>query len=78
VRAGMHGQSGGRMTMPLCPTHQTPLQCPQCTGTAGGHVTSPRKAAAARANGKRGGRPHAGKLPSLPGRPNPQKLPSLP
>lgn len=40
-----------------CPTHHIPLTCPACTGGQGGKVKTDKKVAAARANGKKGGRP---------------------
>lgn len=43
--------------MHTCPTCNTPLVCPHCTGQAGGQSRSPAKQAAARANGAKGGRP---------------------
>lgn len=46
---------------PTCPTHHRPLICPCCVGARGGAkggtATSPRKARAARKNGRKGGRP---------------------
>jgi hypothetical protein len=45
------------MTPPTCPTHQRVLICPACIGKRGGAVTSPKKAKAARKNGKLGGAP---------------------
>ena len=52
------------MTTPVivCPIHATtPLVCPRCFAGTGGTVSSTKKAAAARLNGRKGGRP-----PKLP------------
>jgi hypothetical protein len=47
------------MTNPHCATHPAvQLVCPACLGGHGGKVVSDKKAAAARANGLKGGRPH--------------------
>ena len=43
--------------MPKCPIHKIALVCPACRAAKAGSVTSRQKAAAARANGKLGGRP---------------------
>lgn len=40
----------------VCPVHG-PINCPKCSGSQGGYSTSEAKSAAARENGKRGGRP---------------------
>jgi len=46
------------MPTPRCPTHpHVQLRCPACQGAWGGKATSDRKARAARANGRKGGRP---------------------
>ena len=45
------------MPAPKCPTHHVALVCPCCEQARRGAVASDAKAAAARANGKRGGRP---------------------
>jgi len=34
----------------ICPTCGHPMRCPACTGGQGGKSTSPKKAAAAKAN----------------------------
>jgi hypothetical protein len=48
------------MNSPTCPTHpHVTLRCPACAGSKGGAATSPKKARAAKRNGKKGGRPAA-------------------
>ena len=41
---------------PMCPTHHVQLRCPICRASELGRMKSPKKAAAARANGLKGGR----------------------
>jgi hypothetical protein len=42
---------------PRCPIHKIALVCPACRAAKAGSVSSKRKAASSRANGKLGGRP---------------------
>jgi hypothetical protein len=45
--------------MRLCPIHKRPLTCLACISAKGGASKSERKQAAARANGRKGGRPRS-------------------
>jgi hypothetical protein len=45
------------MPMPRCPIHRIALVCPACRAAVAGSVSTEKKAAASRANGRLGGRP---------------------
>jgi hypothetical protein len=49
------------MATAKCPIHHVVLVCPACRAAAAGSVSTEKKATAARANGRLGGRPKTSK-----------------
>ena len=49
----MSTDEAARETAPTCPIHARALICPACTGQAGGQASTPKKAAAVRANAEK-------------------------
>ncbi len=47
--------------VPKCPIHNVALVCPACRAAVAGSVSTEKKATAARANGRLGGRPKTAK-----------------